>query len=488
MTENVHPVTSATPQGNDATPTSRRLTADPRLWRVIIAAALVVFAIQLDFFGVQVALPDMARDLGTSVTNLQWVVSGYMLATGSVLIVGGRIGDILGRRTWLFLGIGVFGLASLVGGLASSPDVVIGARLVQGVAAAFCFPLALAVVTNEFPPARVERAVGMVFAFAAVSQAFGPIIGSGLTELFSWRAVLLINVPVAVLAITLGWTSMHESRDETVPRHIDWIGLLLIVASIAVFTYAIDQSTDWGWTSAATLGLMAAGIVGLIVFVLVEQRGRYPLIDLSLFRTREFDLMTLAGTVGNVGTATVIFTSMILLQTVEGLSVMEAGVAFLGFSFANAIASQIAGRLESYPSWLVMSLAMLCGGVGTVAMGLVEGLAPFLVAATFTGLGFGMSWAFTSVSTQAVVPMQKAGEASGVVLTVLVTMGGVAVAVASSVIEGSGQASSVLEDTMRTVLLAAGALALVTSAIVAFLGRRASPPVAAAAADASGYR
>ena len=183
----------------------RRLTRDPRLWRVIIAASIGVFAIELDFFAVQAALPDMARDLGTSVTTLQWVISGYMLANGATLIVGGRVGDLLGRRRWLVIGIAVFGLSSLAGGLAPTDWFLVLMRLVQGVAAAFAFPLCLAVVTNAFPQAKVERAVGTVFGIAAVGQALGPLIGGGLTALFNWRAVLLVNVdPAAAHAKAIG--------------------------------------------------------------------------------------------------------------------------------------------------------------------------------------------------------------------------------------------------------------------------------------------
>ena len=226
---------------------------------------------------------------------------------------------------------------------------------------------------------------------------------------------------------------------------------------------------------------MLAGILGIATFVVVEHHVRHPLMDLSLFRIREFDLMTAAGTIGNMGTSTAIFTSMILLQTVDGLSPLEAGLAFLGFSLGVAVSSQLSGRVERFPSWVVMSAALLCGGLGAIAMGLFDELAVFAFVAVFAGLGFGMSWAFTSVSTQAVVPPEKAGLASGVVLTVVVTMGGVAIAIASTAIESAGTAVTSVEDVLRRVLIGAGALAVVMSAILVVLGRgaRVSPPVRA---------
>jgi MFS family permease len=136
-------------------------------------------------------------------------------------------------------------------------------------AAAFAFPLCLAVVTNAFPQAKVERAVGTVFGIAAVGQAFGPLIGGGLTAVFNWRAVLLVNVPVSLVLIVLAYASIHESRDETMPKDIDWFGLGLIVTSISAFTYAVDRASDLGWTSASTLGLMVVGVIGVVVFIVV---------------------------------------------------------------------------------------------------------------------------------------------------------------------------------------------------------------------------
>jgi MFS family permease len=458
------------------------LRNDRRLRWTLVAAALVVFVVELDFFSVQAALPRMASDLDTTATDLQWVVSGYMLAFAAFVIVGGRIGDIRGRRRWLVIGTVGFGVTSLAGGLAPSAAVLIVMRVLQGAVAAFAFPLAIAVVTNAFARNQVQRAVGAVFGFAAIGEALGPLIGGGLTSLIDWRAVLLLNVPICVAAIGLALATVAESRDETAPATIDWPGLALVVASISSFTYGIDRASDWGWSSGWTLGFLAGGLVGGVLFVVVERRSRFPLMDLKLFRIRRFDLMTGAGSVGNIGISIGIFTSMIFLQSEKGLSPGEAGLAFLAFSIGAAAASQIAGRLERFPAWGVMSVALVSGGLGTIAMGLVDPLAAFIVVSIPAGFGFGLSWAYTSVATQAAVPAREAGEASGIVLTVIVTAGAVGIALASSSIEASADPGGHgLEFAIQAVLLAAGVFAVVSSAVVALVGRRMTQPALAPA-------
>jgi len=431
-----------------------------------------MFAINVDFFAVQASLPPMAEDLDTTVTSLQWVISGYMLALASFLIVGGRLADIFGRRTFLLIGAAIFGLASLGAGLGSTPEVVIGMRIVQGLGAAIMMPVSIAVVTNAFPSDKTQRAVGLVFAIAAIGQALGPLIGGALTDWASWRWVLWVNIPVVVALVVLTLTSVEQSRDETVPRSIDWAGLVLVVVSIATVTFGIDKAADWGWTAPSTIGVIAGGIVGLVLFVLNEARTTYPILDLALFRIREFSLTVAGGSIGNMAIVTTIFLSMIWLQNVEGYTTLEAGVAFLAFSLAITIVDQFAGRLGRFPSWAVMASALLVGGVGTTGMGVVSDVPPFVAFSAVSGAGLGLAWAFSSVVTQDVVLPQQAGEASGTVLTVLIGLGGVAIAVASSLVTTTGSDPSALGTAVDRALMAFGLMAVVASPIVAVVGRR----------------
>jgi EmrB/QacA subfamily drug resistance transporter len=451
------------------------LTGEPKLRSLILAAALAIFAINLDFFAVQAALPATAADFNTTTTALQWVISGYMLALASFLIVGGRLADLLGRRTWLFIGAGIFAGASMLGGLATSPEMLIGARIVQGAGAAVLMPVSVAVVTNGFPKAQTQRAVGMVFGIAAIGQALGPLIGGGLTQVLNWRWVLFINLPIALLVFAFARTSVVQSRDETASRSIDWSGLCLIVASVAVFTIGINQGASWGWLSPLTLGCIFLGVLGFGAFALVERSRKQPLVDLQLFRIREFTVMILAGAVGNVGATAIIFVAVIYLQTVEGLSPLVSGLALIAFSGGVTLAAQLSGRLERFKSWAVMDLAMLLGGLGAIGMGLnVGNLELFLAFSVPAGAGLGLCWSFASVVTQAVVPAEKAGAASGVVLTVLIGLGGVGIAIASAIIvtHTTGQTDEVLSKVLGYEMIGVGVIALLFVPVVALLGRR----------------
>ena len=440
-------------------------------WPLIIGAGLASFLVYTDFFAVQVALPDMAQDLDTTVVDLQWVISGYMLSLASFLIVAGRLADILGRKTWLLLGVGLFATASLLGGASVSAEMIIGMRLIQGIGAAIIMPVSMAIVTNAFPAKQVQRAVGYVLAIAAVGQASGPLLGGVFTEYLSWRWVLWVNVPVSAVAALLIAVSVKQSYDESVGRRIDWVGLVAIVASVGVFTYGIDGAAEWGWLDPRTLGCVGAGLIALAAFIHRENRTSTPLLDLSLFRNREFSAMTLAGAAGNMALTVALFLSVVLLQTVDGYSPVESAYLLLALSLGLTVSAQLAGRMERFDSRLVMSLSLVLGGAGVVGMGLLDRSIPtFLVVSVAAGLGTGMAWNFASVVTQSIVDPAKAGSASGAVLTILIGLGGVATAAAASITASTTVASDVSTAASR-VLIGFGTFALLSAIPVLLWGR-----------------
>jgi MFS family permease len=269
---------------------------------VFAAVSLALFCVQIDYFAMNLALPRMAADLGSTATDLQWVISIYMLALGAFMVPAGRIGDIFGRRRALLTGIALFGVASVLCAVSS-----------------LIFPVSVSVLTNAFPPKRASHAIGMAYGIAGLGNAAGPLIGGLLTETVGWRAIFWLNVPFVVLSLVLGAVSIDESSDNTVPRRIDIAGLSSITVGIGLFTLAFDRGSTWGWLSGWTVGLFVVSIAILVAFVVVENKVRWPLVDLSLAKNSRFSVLVIAGTVSNIAYAITIFLSTMYLQQVRGL-------------------------------------------------------------------------------------------------------------------------------------------------------------------------
>ncbi|MEN3585708.1 MFS transporter [Streptomyces sp. ZYX-F-203] len=408
--------------------------AHPRPALTLVASSLCIFVVQLDFLALNLALPRMASELGTTTTSLQWVISGYMLAIAAVLIPGGRLGDILGRRRMLLVGLAVFGLSSLAAGLSSEAGVIIVMRIVQGVGAGILFPLAIAVITDAYPPERTMRAIGDAYGIGAVALALGPVFGGGVTQLLSWRVVLLFNVPTCAVAIAVVILGVRESRDTTVPRSIDLPGVLAVALGIAVVTYAVDRSTDW--PGGVVAGLAVVGVLLLVLFVLRERVARWPLVALDLFRNKPYVIITAMATVANLAFVVAMYGFTIQLQEVDGYSPLVSGLVFLAASVAAGVAAPLSGRLgERFDMPRTMTLATLVGALGLFVASFDGGLGAYLPGLALTGFGYGMGWALGSIGTQVVVPVERAGQASGVELAIVIGVAGLCVAAGATFIE-----------------------------------------------------
>jgi MFS family permease len=447
---------------------------DARLRRILLAVSLAMFLVQLDFFALNLALPQMAHELHVTTTDMQWAISGYMLAVGAFMIPGGRLGDILGRKRVLLTGVALFGVTSLAAGLSDSAGTVIAFRVLQGVGAALSFPVGIATLTNAFPVERRQAAIGNAYGVAAAGTAVGPFVGGALSEV-SWRWVLIFNVPLALAALLLGLTSMEESRDPTVPRTIDVKGVAAVALGIAALTFAVDRGDEWGWTSPATLGTFAAGGLMLVLFVAIERRVRFPLVELSLFRNTPYVVITLAGMVSNICFCVTTFAITIYLQEVRGLSPIEAGVVFLAPSLTLAVMGPLSGRIgPRFRPIGVMATAIGAGAVGLLILSGVTAWGLFVPAFALFGAGLGFGWSFVSVATQSVVRPERAGEASGVTLTIVVAVAGLCVATAATVLEllEAGGATAGEANQQLLQWTAIGALA-VAAALFAFQWRSA---------------
>lgn len=423
--------------------------------------------VQLDFFALNLALPRMAIDLDVSVTNLQWVISGYMLALAAFLIPGGRLGDILGRRRILITGIAIFTLSSLVCAGSNSTSTIIGFRVLQGIGAGIIFPVSVAVVANAFPEERRGRAIGYLYGLGALATAIGPFFGGFFTDVLTWRWVFLVNVPLGIAAVMMILAAVPNTRDDSVPRRIDLAGLLVIVAGIAAITLAVDRGAEWGWLSGRTLGLFLLGLLLLAGFVAIERRVRFPLVDLALFRNRPYVLVTLMGAIGNIGFVTTTFCSTLYLQQVRDLDPIAAGAIFLTASLACAVAGPASGWLgERFYVPGVMMASMVVGFPGLIVVALDPALGFYMIALAVFGFGYGLTWSIVSVGTQAVVPVEAAGAASGVTLAVVIGLGGLAVATAAAIIEALVSGGSSQGEAIKDVLVATGIGTVVLSILL----------------------
>ncbi|MFF7176939.1 MFS transporter [Streptomyces sp. NPDC008121] len=437
-----------------------------------VAVAVALFCIQLDFFALNLAIPGIAAELDVSASTAQWTLSAYMLAIGCFFIVGGRVGDVFGRRGTLLAGIALFTAGSVGCALAPGLGLLVGARVLQGIGAAFVFPVSVSVITNLFPDETRARALGAVFGVANIGTALGPFVGGGFAEGPGWRWIFWLMAPLGLLALLITLVYVPDSRDTSAPRALDLVGCGLVVCALATLTLAVERADAWGWTSARTLGACAVAVVTGGLFLVRERRIRHPLIDLRLFRNVPYVLVTGMGSVANMGYGVTVFLATLYLQGVRGLSPIVAGTVFLAPAVLVALSGPLGARLgRRMRPTAVMALAGAIAGTGMFALTLVSVWWLYVPVFAWCGLGLGLGWTYSSVATQQVVAPARAGEASGVLLTFLVTLGAIALA-------GTAAAISALtpqhpaEDAYDAVLRLGGVVIFAAAVIVMVVRHR----------------
>jgi MFS family permease len=452
------------------------MTADGRVSTLrltvpFLPVAAALFCIQLDFFSLSLALPTIAADLRTTTTNLQWLLSGYMIALGALLIPAGRAGDVLGRRRVLLTGVAIFGLTSLVCGLASSVELLVAARIAQGVGAALIMPTALALVSNDTAEEVRPRVTGALLGIAGVGTALGPVVGGVLASTAGWQWVFLLNVPIAAFALWQG-RRLRDSRDETAApslRSLDWWGTGTVVGALAGISLAIDDVSSQGWFTPVTVVPLIAGIALLVAFAIVEGRVAHPLVRPSLLRNRLFVLLAVAGTLANIGTCVYVVAATLELQNVREYSAAAAGVIFFISSVGLALCGPISGRLSvRFPAGIVMGVALLASAPALVLLALADPLPLYVVALGLCGITTGMGYALGQVAVQNVLPPERSAEGTSVMLTALICVGGISVVAATAVVEGvgdqqiTGAGIALVLVVVAALLLLAGLVTLLT--------------------------
>jgi len=385
---------------------------------VISAAQLMVV---LDGTIVNIALPHLQTDLGFTPDNLSWVVNAYTLAFGGLLLLGGRLGDLFGRRRVFMAGVVVFALASLIGGIAQTEAILLGARALQGVGAALASPTALALITTTFPAGQARnRAMGVYAAMSGAGAAIGLILGGALTEA-SWRWTFFINVPIGLVVVLLAPRVLKES--ERGRGTLDVPGAVTGTLGLASLVYGLTHAASTSWSDGVTVGTLVTGVVLLGVFMLVESRSEHPLLPVRILQDRTRGTSFVVMLVVGAAMFSMFYFLGLYIQQVLGYSPLKAGFAFLPFSFGIVIAAQVASALMTRvdPRWIsgtgavLASAAMFGFSRLEVDSSYAGHLLPFIVV-----MAFGMGLVFVPMTLTAVAGVAQ--EDSGVASAVLNTM------------------------------------------------------------------
>ena len=388
-----------------------------RIW-VLVTVSLATFMTYLDNNIVNVAIPAIQRDLHLSTSALEWVVSGYILTFASLLLAGGRLADIYGRRRLFVLGLGVFTAASLVAGFASGDAVLIASRAIQGLGAALVTPTTLALISATFTTTR-ERAmaVGIWSAIGALALAVGPLFGGLISQHLAWGWIFFINVPAGLATIALALWAVPDDSASAARHRLDVPGILTSAVALFALTYGLIEGHDKGWTSAVILAAFGLAATALVAFAVIERRSLEPMVDVSLFTDRVFSGGIIAIVMWGFGLFGIYFFTSLYLQNVLGFSPTVAGAAFVPMALLMAVGATVAERVASAVGpYRAVGAAMFLMAIGIGTVSLLGRDATFLeLMPSFAviGVGGGLSVPLTSMVLGA-MPVHQAGVASGI--------------------------------------------------------------------------
>ena len=383
-------------------------------WLILGAMALPAFLLNIDFYGITVALPSIGQAFGAGPTALQWAVNGFNLALIAPLVAFGRLGDLVGRRRLLLVGVLLFAGGSAMCGLAAGMGWLIAGRCVQGLAVALFSTSPLSIVGQVFPKEQHGLAFSLWAAIGAAGSAVGPLVGGALTDLFGWRWFFFINLPVAALTIALVLAIVPESRDETATGTFDSRGFAAITAGLAALVYGLQAGDDAGWTAPAVLAALLAGVALLLLAARIERRSPQPLIEPGLFRQPGYLAVLGVAVAGNFGFSAVIFFSALKLQDSLGLAPLQAGVAMLAFSGCFVLTLPLAGRLlDRMGARALMVVGMALMAAASLSF-LPVGLAWLVAGLAVAGIGQGFAFNTSTTAAMDAVPAAQSGAAAGV--------------------------------------------------------------------------
>ena len=415
------------------------MAADPRRWQALALVCVAFFMTVLDVSIVNVALPSIGRSLHFSETGLQWVITAYAITFGGFLLLGGRAGDILGRKRMFLIGVVLFSAASLVCGLSSSAGVLVAARAVQGLGAAVVSPATLSIITTTFEEgAERNKALGIWGAMGGSGAAAGVLFGGILTKYLGWEWIFFVNVPVGALVLALAPSIVRESRAPGEGKSFDVVGASSVTGGLALLVYAISKAPVDGWGSTSTILLLIAAAAVLTFFVVWEGRVTQPIMPLSIFRIRTLAGANVVGALLGASIFADFFLLTLYVQNVLHYSALKTGVTFLATAGTTVLVAALAQWLTTRIGpriVMTIGLALNTGGLIWYAQIPVHGTYAHDLLGGYLLFGFGLALAFIPVSIAALagVGPREAGLASGLLNTSQQVGGAIGVAIASTV-------------------------------------------------------
>jgi EmrB/QacA subfamily drug resistance transporter len=461
---------------------ARIFAEENKKWWTLAAVAFGLFMIMLDNTIVNVALPSIQRSLHMSISSLEWIVTAYALTFAALLITGGKLGDLYGRKRMFIAGLVVFTLASLACGLAPSAGFLIGARAVQGVGAALMNPATLSIITATFPPKERGQAIGIWAGVSALALAIGPLIGGLIVDNINWHWIFYVNVPVGVVGIIVSRWVIAESRDTSHEQSIDLPGLVTSGGALLALSYALIEGNRHGWGSPEIVGLFVGAAVLLAVFIWLELRQRLPMLDLSLFKIGSFAGANIVAMLVSLGMFGVFFFISLYVQNVLGYSPTKAGAIFLPMTIPIILIAPIAGKLSDRVGsrWL-MGAGMAILGVSLLLyqrIGLHTGFWSLLPQLVLGGVGMALTMSPMTSAAMGSVPTDKAGVGSGVLNSFRQVGGSLGIALMGAILltyqhptKSKTVAAQQFVNGLHAALLVSAFIAFAAAAVAVFMVR-----------------
>jgi EmrB/QacA subfamily drug resistance transporter len=420
---------------------ARIFAEENRKWWTLGAVAFGLFMIMLDNTVVFVALSAIQKDLHIATSELEWVVNGYALTFAVLMLTGGKLADLFGRRRIFIVGLVIFTASSLACGMATGAGFLIGARVVQGVGSALMNPATLSIITATFPPRQRGMAIGIWVGVSAMALAIGPLVGGILTEQINWSWIFFINVPVGIAGIVVARFAIDESRDESEEQRLDLPGLISSGVGLFALTYGLIESNNYGWTSGRILGSFAIAAVALVAFVLLELHQRVPMLDLNLFKNSTFAGANVVMLLVALAMFGVFFFNSLYLGNILHYSPIQTGATFLPMTILIVFVAPLAGRFSDKigSRWLMgAGLVFLSASLISFSrLGLDSNFWDILPGLLLGGVGMSLAMTPTTAAAMGSVPVNKAGVGSAVLNSMRQVGGSLGIALMGAIVASS---------------------------------------------------